>query len=79
MALIDQFQPDRSNSGAHLGFATGPHMCIGFRLAKVEAAAAVQTLLQEFPEPELDHASSSPPAGYEFYQPRNLTIRRRSR
>jgi cytochrome P450 len=75
----DQFQPDRSNSGAHLGFATGPHMCIGFRLAKVEAAAAVQILLQEFPEPELDHASSSPPAGHEFYQPQSLTIRRRSR
>jgi cytochrome P450 len=74
-----RFQPDRSNSGAHLGFATGPHMCIGFRLAKVEAAAAVQTLLQEFPEPELDHASSPPPAGHEFYQPQSLTIRRRRR
>jgi cytochrome P450 len=75
-AEADKFQPDRSNSGAHLGFATGPHMCIGFRLAKAEATAAVETLLQAFPEVELDCAASSPPEGHEFYQPRSLTIRR---
>jgi cytochrome P450 len=73
----DQFRPQRPNSGAHLGFATGPHMCIGFRLAKAEATVAVTTLLEGFPDPELILEQSSAPEGHEFYQPRALTVRRR--
>ena len=73
----DQFRPERSNAGAHLGFATGPHMCIGFRLAKTEATVAMTTLLEAFPDPELVPERSSAPEGHEFHQPRALTIRRR--
>lgn len=71
----DAFLPERTNADAHLGFATGTHMCIGFRLAKVEARIAIATLFDVLPEPELVMMATTPPEGHEFFQPRLLTLR----
>ena len=70
----DCFDIDRPNGASHLGFATGPHLCLGFRLAKVEARAAVLALLDRAPHLRLDMSASNAPAGYEFRQPSRLTL-----
>lgn len=68
------FNVDRSNLAEQLGFATGPHMCIGFRLAKAEARIALEALLKIAPDLRLDPAGTSAPDGHEFRQPRVLTL-----
>jgi cytochrome P450 len=69
--LPDVFDIERPNAGAHLGFATGPHLCIGFRLAKMQVRIALEVLLRRFADFSL---STSPPTGYEFRQPRSMLM-----
>lgn len=45
------FDPDRPVH--HLSFGTGIHYCLGARLARTEAAAAISLLLQRFPHMQL--------------------------
>lgn len=45
---------DRPNAGRHLAFAAGVHYCLGASLAKLEAQVAIGTLVQRFPEVQLD-------------------------
>jgi cytochrome P450 len=73
----DRFDIDRPNRAQHLGFASGPHMCLGFRLARAEAAIALDRLLDEFGAFEIVASGTTPPEGYEFRQCRLLTIARR--
>jgi cytochrome P450 len=40
----DRYDPDRANAGRHLGFAHGPHFCIGASLARLETELAVAAL-----------------------------------
>lgn len=70
----DRFDIDRPNIARHLGFATGPHLCLGFRLAKVEARIALAALLDRFPEMRLDNRHSEAPRGFEFRQSKRLTL-----
>lgn len=70
----ERFDIDRPNLGKHLGFATGPHLCLGFRLAKAEARIALEALLDRFPAMALDPARSDPPRGFEFRQSKRLTL-----
>jgi cytochrome P450 len=71
----DRFDIERIGTTApHLGFATGSHMCLGFRLARVEARIALERLLTALPGMSLIPGESSPPEGYEFRQPRTLTV-----
>lgn len=70
----DRFDPDRPCLSRQLGFATGPHHCIGFRLAKAEARVAILALLARAPSLSIDHDRSAPPSGFEFRQPRALSI-----
>ena len=70
-----QFDIDRPNHSQHLGFATRPHICLGFRFAPVEAEVALRTLLTRLPNLWIDLGESTPPEGNEFRQPRKLTIR----
>ncbi len=72
----ERFDIDRPNLAQHLGFATGPHMCIGFRLARAEASLALGALFRRFPHFEIDPDESCRPTGLEFRQPRRLTLRR---
>lgn len=71
----DRFDIDRENVRRHLGFATGPHSCLGSNLAKAEARIALETLLSRLPGLHVDRSLSSPPSGYEFRQSRKLTVR----
>jgi cytochrome P450 len=71
----EQFDIDRFNLGAHLGFATGPHACLGFRLAKAEASIAISQLLTLLPALALDRENSTPPEGFEFRQSRRLVVK----
>jgi cytochrome P450 len=41
----------------HLSFATGPHFCLGFQLARAEARIAMDRLFQRFPATSLAVAS----------------------
>jgi cytochrome P450 len=69
----DKFSLDRRNVQQHLGFATGPHACLGRFLAKAEARAAIATLLERVSEIEIVGATE--PVGHEFRQPRTLMLR----
>lgn len=69
-----RFDIDRANISRHIGFAIGPHTCLGFRLAKAEARIGLTHLLEFLPDLQLDRERSSPPTGYEFRQPDRLTV-----
>ena len=45
----DRFDPDRVNNRRHLGFATGPHACLGSHLAKAEVRIGLEALLSRLP------------------------------
>jgi cytochrome P450 len=70
----DRFDIDRPNLRRHLGFATGPHSCVGFNLAKAEARIAIEELLSRLPQFTRIGWESGPVRGYEFRQPAALTI-----
>jgi cytochrome P450 len=70
----DRFDIGRPNLRRHLGFATGPHSCVGFNLAKAEARIAIEELLTLLPQFTLVGSESGPLKGYEFRQPAALTI-----
>ena len=70
----DRFDLDRTNSRRHLGFATGTHSCLGSHLAKTEVRIALEALLTRLSGLGLVAASTEPPSGYEFRQPRKLTV-----
>jgi cytochrome P450 len=69
----DRFDLDRVNSRRHLGFATGAHACLGSQLAKAEARIGLEALLA-LPGLRIEREASAPPTGYEFRQPRRLTV-----
>jgi cytochrome P450 len=70
----DRFDIDRVNIRRHLGFATGPHSCLGSNLAKAEARIALETLLRRLPGLRLEASLTKRPTGYEFHQSRKLTV-----
>lgn len=71
----DRFDIDRPNARKHLGFAFGPHACLGSHLAKLEVRVALETLLSRLTD--LEPAPDEPMTveGYEFRQPRRLLAR----
>lgn len=68
----NRFDPRRTDVGRHMAFAMGPHMCIGFRLAKAEARAGLAALFAALPDFAIDLDASDAPSGYEFRQPARL-------
>ena len=70
----DRFDPDRTNSRRHLGFATGAHACLGSHLAKAEVGIGLGTLLSRLHNLRLERSMTAPPSGYEFRRPRKLTV-----
>ena len=70
----DRFDLDRANSRRHLGFASGAHACLGSHLAKTEVRIGLETLLSRLPNIRLERSLTDPPSGYEFRQPRKLTV-----
>ena len=69
----DRFDIDRTNQRQQLGFAIGPHHCLGRHLAKAEAQAAVSALLERAVDLQL--IDDARPTGHEFYQPRSMRVR----
>ncbi len=65
----DRFDPRRPNARTHTAFATGPHVCLGMHLARLEARAAVRGLVAALPglraRPDADDA----PRGLVFRKP----------
>ena len=70
----DRFDLHRANSRRHLGFATGAHACLGSHLAKAEVAIGLGILLSRLHNIRLERSLTAPPSGYEFRQPRKLTV-----
>jgi cytochrome P450 len=65
----------RRKEGSHLAFATGPHLCLGARLARYETRTAWRLLLERLPGLRLDPASSVEISGWEFRSPQQLRVK----
>lgn len=65
----DTFDIHRKNAQRHVGFAVGPHHCLGSHLARAEARIAIKRLFERLPSLCLDLERTDGPAGYEFRQP----------
>jgi cytochrome P450 len=55
----DAFDPTRAFQ-THLGFASGPHQCLGMNVAKQEMITAINGLLDRFPNMRLDPDQPQP-------------------
>jgi len=76
----DAFELHRDNAQRHVGFATGPHHCLGSHLARAEARIALEELFDRLPGFRFDLDRVQEPTGYEFRQPQSAIAvwRRRS-
>jgi cytochrome P450 len=70
----DRYDLRRANSRQHLSFALGPHFCLGAHLARMEAKAAVEVLLDRLPGLRLDPDQPSAPQGLVFRKPPALHV-----
>jgi cytochrome P450 len=67
------FDPTRPNLRRQLAFATGPHVCVGMDLARLEACVALAEVLTRFPTMQV--ASGNPsPTGLVFRKPARLDV-----
>jgi cytochrome P450 len=65
----------RRNEGSHLAFATGPHLCLGARLARYETRTAWRVLLERLPGLRLDPEARVEISGWEFRSPHEVKVR----
>ena len=70
----DVFDIDRRNVRRHLGFAVGPHHCLGAHLARLEAEIALSRLFDRLPAWRSVDLEEVFPRGYEFRQPRSMRL-----
>jgi cytochrome P450 len=70
----DAFDMDRPNLRNHMGFAIGSHHCLGSHLAKLEAALAIEGLLNALPGLRRKPGNNPTMTGYEFRQPKQLVL-----
>ena len=70
--------PDRYNverrEGAHLAFATGPHLCIGARLGRYEARTSYRILFDRLRNLRVDPERPTELSGWEFRSPHHLHL-----
>ena len=60
---------------AHLAFATGPHLCLGIHLARMEMRAVLERLLDRLPNLRLDPDAEPPEiVGLVFRAPASLPV-----
>jgi cytochrome P450 len=69
----DRFDVRRSNARRHLAFASGPHICLGMHLTRLEALTALTALLTRLPDLQLT-AASPPPRGLVFRKPSAVDV-----
>ncbi|MDG2001827.1 MAG: cytochrome P450 [Novosphingobium sp.] len=48
----DSFNPDRSRDNRHVGFALGPHICLGQHIAKAQIAEGLHQMAQRITNPQ---------------------------
>ncbi len=70
----DRFCLGRPNAKRHLGFASGPHFCLGSHLARLQARVALEGLLGRLENLHLDPTRPAVIRGHEFHQPHALHI-----
>jgi cytochrome P450 len=70
----DRFDLRRGNARQNLGFALGPHFCVGAQLARMETQAALGALLDQLPGLALDPARPTAPRGLVFRKPPALHV-----
>ena len=68
-ASPEVFDIDRQDAARHVGFAVGPHHCLGSHLARAEARIALECLFARLPQLRLDDDRLETPVGYEFRRP----------
>jgi cytochrome P450 len=68
----DVYDVRRTNARRHLAFASGPHICLGMHLTRLETQAAVSAIL-DLPGLRLD-PDSPPPRGLVFRKPPALNV-----
>ncbi|MEM6416030.1 MAG: cytochrome P450 [Pseudomonadota bacterium] len=68
------FKLDRPNIKQHIGFATGPHVCLGNHLARLQGEIAIKRLLKRLPDVRLTDPEKITIKGYEFRQPNRLDL-----
>lgn len=71
----DRFDSRRANVRSQLTFATGPHMCIGIHLTRLEATIALDRLVRGLPGLRLDPGYEEQPQGLIFRKPAALHLR----
>ncbi|TDU86804.1 hypothetical protein EV138_0320 [Kribbella voronezhensis] len=69
----DRYDLRRPNARRHLAFASGPHICLGMHLTRLEALTAVNALLTRLPGLRLSPASP-PPRGLVFRKPSAVQV-----
>jgi len=72
-ANADEFDIDRPPK-AHRAFGTGPHFCVGHRLARYEQRIPLEMLFERLPDLRLDPEQRAEIAGWEFRGPRRLPV-----
>jgi len=71
----DRFDIHRAHV-PHLTFGSGPHMCLGMHLSRMETRVALDALLERFPDLRLDADAPSPRiVGNVFRSPDALPVR----
>jgi cytochrome P450 len=65
----DRFDPRRANARLHTTFATGPHVCLGMHLARLEAREAITGLFRRLADLRADPTRPSQPFGLVFRKP----------
>jgi cytochrome P450 len=70
----DRFDVRRHNARHQIAFASGPHVCIGMHLARLEAHTAIGRLLDRLPRLRLDPAHVPAARGLVFRKPPALDV-----
>lgn len=72
----DEFDIFRKNKVRHIAFASGPHLCIGQHLARVEMTRALNAILDRLPNLRLDPDKPAPNiVGHLLRYPHHLWVR----
>jgi cytochrome P450 len=65
----DRFELRRDNAGLQVGFAHGPHVCLGMHLARLETRVTLERALARLPLLRLDPARPAAARGLVFRKP----------
>ena len=70
----DRFDVRRDNVNLQVGFAHGPHVCLGMHLARLETRVALGRALERLPHLRLDPERPSAARGLVFRKPPSLWV-----